>query len=83
MEASGWQVAHGPEIAPDTPAGERADYGEVVLVQRVREALSRLNPVLSVEAFEDAFRNPPRPEGAALVQGRRETDPSGGLPDAR
>lgn len=31
LEAIGWQVAHGPEIAPDMPAAERADYGEVVL----------------------------------------------------
>ena len=31
LEAAGWQVAHGPGIAPDTPAAERADYGEVVL----------------------------------------------------
>ena len=25
----GWSVAHGPDIAPDTPGAERADYGEV------------------------------------------------------
>ena len=24
----GWQVAHGPDIAPDTPASERDDYGQ-------------------------------------------------------
>ena len=27
----GWQVAHGPDIAPDTPGAERAGYGQVVL----------------------------------------------------
>ena len=31
LGAAGWQVAHGPGIAPDTPAAERADFGEVVL----------------------------------------------------
>ena len=23
----GWGVAHGPDIAPDTPGAERTDYG--------------------------------------------------------
>ena len=30
LAALGWQVAHGPDIAPDTPGAERADYGQVV-----------------------------------------------------
>ena len=30
-----WAVLHGPDIAPDTPAAERADYGEVVLTTRL------------------------------------------------
>ena len=38
LGAIGWQVA------PDTLAAERADYGEVVLAQRLRDALARLNP---------------------------------------
>jgi type I restriction enzyme R subunit len=67
LEAGGWQVAHGPDIAPDMPAAERADYGEVVLAQRLRDALARLNPDLPAEALEDAFRKLTRPEGAELV----------------
>ncbi len=31
LESAGWQIAHGPDIAPDMPGAERADYGEVVL----------------------------------------------------
>ena len=83
LEAAGWQVAHGPDIAPDTPAAERADYGEVVLAQRLRDALARLNPELPAEALEDAFRKLTRPEGAAPAQSRREADPSEGSPDGR
>lgn len=63
LEAAGWQVAHGPDIAPDMPAAERADYGEVVLARRLRDALARLNPQLPAEAIEDAFRKLTRPEG--------------------
>ena len=63
LEAAGWQVAHGPDIAPDMPAAERADYGEGVLARRLRDALARLNPQLPAEAIEDAFRKLTRPEG--------------------
>jgi hypothetical protein len=36
LVAIGWQVAHGPDIAPGMLAAERADYGEVVLGTRLR-----------------------------------------------
>ena len=62
----GWKVAHGPDIAPDTPGAERTDYGEVVLARRLRDALAKLNPHLPAEALEDAIRKLIRPEGATL-----------------
>ena len=62
----GWNVAHGPDIAPDTLSTERTDYGEVVLAERLRDALAGLNPDLSAEAREDAFGKLFRPEGATL-----------------
>ena len=34
----GWQTAHGPDIGPDGPSEERADYGAVVLERRPRDA---------------------------------------------
>jgi type I restriction enzyme, R subunit len=71
LEATGWQIAYGPEIAPDMPAAQRADYGEVLLAQRLRDALARLNPGLPAETLEDAFRKLTRPEGADLVQRNR------------
>jgi type I restriction enzyme R subunit len=46
MESVGWRIAQDPDIAPDMPAAERRDYGEVVLAQRLRDALARLNPAL-------------------------------------
>ena len=26
LESLGWSIAHGPDIAPDTPGAERGDY---------------------------------------------------------
>ncbi|WP_241476953.1 type I restriction endonuclease subunit R [Meiothermus ruber] len=71
LEAAGWQVVHGPEIAPDQPQAERADYGQVVLEQRLRDALVRLNPGLPAETLEDASRKLTQPEGSDLIQRNR------------
>ena len=66
LESLGWRIAHGPDIAPDTTGSERADYGQAILVQRVRDALVRFNPDLPAEALDDAFRKPAHPEGPTL-----------------
>ena len=68
----GWGVAHGPDIAPDTPNAERADYGQVVLERRLRDALAELNPALPLDALDDAFRKLTRPEGSTLEARNRE-----------
>ena len=62
----GWQAAHGPDIAPDALRAERADYSQVVLERRLRDALAALNPELPAEALDDAFRRLTHPEGSAL-----------------
>ena len=71
LESVGWPVRHGVDIATGEPAAERADYGQVVLERRLRDALVRLNPELPAEALEDAFRKLTRPEGAELVARNR------------
>ncbi len=67
LEGAGWQIRNGAEIAPGEPAAERNDYRQVVLAQRLRDALARLNPSLPAETLEDAFRKLTRPEGADLI----------------
>ena len=62
----GWQVANGPDIAPDTANAERDDYGQVVLERRLRDALAALNPTLPTSALDDAHRKLTRPEGSTL-----------------
>lgn len=34
-----WSVFHSPDIAPDMLGAERTDFGQVVLEQRLRDAL--------------------------------------------
>ena len=66
LKSLGWGVAHGPDIAPDTPGAERTDYGDVVLTRRLQDALGRLNPDLPTGALDDAFRKLTRLEGTSL-----------------
>ena len=66
LKGQGWQVVHGPNIAPGTPDAERVDYGDVVLLQRLRDALARLNPSLPTDSLDDVFRKLTRPEGSTL-----------------
>ena len=50
LSGLGWQVLHGPDIAPETPDAERDDYRRVVLEHRLRSALTELNPSLPMPA---------------------------------
>jgi type I restriction enzyme R subunit len=59
-----YTVLHGPDIAPGELLAERKDYGQVILEDRLRQALARLNPKLPAEALEDAFRKIVRIEGS-------------------
>ncbi len=63
LGALGYSIAHGPDIAPGELAAERKDYGQVLLEDRLRQALARLNPKLPAEALDDAFRKIKAVEG--------------------
>ncbi|HEY3216721.1 MAG TPA: type I restriction endonuclease subunit R [Candidatus Eisenbacteria bacterium] len=63
LEGLGWTLNHGPDIAPGELAAERTEYAQVVLADRLRQALARLNPALPREALHDTFRKLTRPEG--------------------
>ena len=62
----GYIIKYGPEIAPGELFAERKDYDQIVLSQRLRDAIARLNPELPSEALEDASHKIIRPEGATL-----------------
>lgn len=44
FQGLGYAYVHGPAIAPDGDKPERTDYGQVFLIQRLRDALRRINP---------------------------------------
>nr|WP_308142718.1 type I restriction endonuclease subunit R [Burkholderia pseudomallei] len=52
----GYECLFGPDLAPDGANAERADYREVLFVERLRGAIARLNPSIPPAAREDAVR---------------------------
>lgn len=52
----GYSYAFGPDISPGGDVPERRDHREVILAERVREALYRINRQLPAEALEEAYR---------------------------
>jgi type I restriction enzyme, R subunit len=73
LEALGYTVLHGPDIAAGEPSAERSDpnYRDAILERRLREALVRLNPDLPPEAIEDAFRRLTWFDSPSLVERNR------------
>jgi len=71
FDGLGYDILEGPDIAPGEPAAERSDVGEVVLGDRLRQALGRLNPNVPEPAREEAARKLTRTETPSLVENNR------------
>ena len=73
LEALGYSVLHGPDIAVGMPGAERRDpnYRDAVLEGHMRQALDRLNPDLPPEALDDAYRKLTRTDAVSLVERNR------------
>lgn len=52
LEELGWVPAYGPDISPGGAMPERTDFSEVVLQDRLRTAVRKLNPGLTEVAIE-------------------------------
>jgi len=71
LSGLGFAVVHGPNISPDGPSPERTSYEDVVLGERLRVALQRLNPHLDPETLEEVFRKIRQSETPSLVEENR------------
>ena len=67
LKAEGWGVVFGPDIAPGEPGEERTDYRDVVLVGRLRTAVTELNPFLPHDAVEDVVKTVLRAESQVVM----------------
>ena len=72
LRGLGYAVLFGPAIAPGEPAAERAGFGEVVLTERLRSSLARINPALPAEGIDEAVRKVLRFESPSLIESNRQ-----------
>jgi type I restriction enzyme R subunit len=71
FQSLGYELRYGPTIAPEEPGAERASFDEVVLSGRLREAMERLNPGVTADALDEAFRRVTRLDAADAVARNR------------
>ena len=68
---NGWEIAHGPDLAPDGGAPERQDYRQVLLLGDLEAAVRHLNPQLPESAVEQVLARVAKPESLDLVVSNR------------
>jgi type I restriction enzyme, R subunit len=56
LQAQGFGYVHGAQIAPDGEQPERSSLQEVILTERLRSALARINPSVPADAREEALK---------------------------
>jgi len=67
----GYATASGLDIGPDGEEPERANYGDVLLIERVRTAIAKLNPTLSAETRAEVLANVTQTETPSLLEENR------------
>lgn len=63
-----YEIKYGPDIAPDGEYSERSDYTEVILEERLQDALFRINIDIPRDGLEDAFRKIKYIDSPSLIE---------------
>src|SRR5258708_7792874 len=71
LEELGYGTVNGIDIGPDSDVPERASYGDVMLVERVRRAIAKLNPALAADARAEVLNKLLQSETPSLIAENR------------
>ncbi|NNM69619.1 MAG: type I restriction endonuclease subunit R [Gallionella sp.] len=71
FQDAGWEYCYGPDLAPDGAAPERADYKQVVLAERLLDALRRLNPGMPESVLDEVVHRVGKLHEPSLIQSNR------------
>lgn len=71
FEELGYETLYAPEISPDGEYPERQDYSDIVLENRLKEALSLINKHLPKDAIEEAYRKIAIPQSPSLIMNNK------------
>ena len=64
----GYEIVNGEDIAPDGPHPERVSYADVLLIDRLRDALIRVNPHLKPDTIDEVIRKIEQTETPSLIE---------------
>ena len=67
LEKQGYQYIYAPDIAPDSASPERNRFEDVLLLDRLRKAVARINPTIPADSREDAIKQIQRFNSPELI----------------
>ena len=67
LEKQGYQYIYAPDIAPDSETPERTSFEDVLLLERLRKAVGRINPSIPADVREDAIKQIQRLNSPELI----------------
>jgi len=67
LEHQGYEYIYAPDIAPDSETPERQSFEDVLLIERLKTAISRINPKIPAEEQEDAIKQIQRLHSPELI----------------
>jgi len=67
LEDLGYHYLYGPDIASDGTHPERDNYEQVLLLQRLKHAVRRINPDIPVDAQNEAIKEIQRIASPELI----------------
>ena len=71
LDGLGYTILHGSDIEPEGAKSERKSFSDVVLIDRLRATIARINPKTPAEAREEAIRKLLRVEHPGLIESNR------------
>ncbi|RSL29703.1 type I restriction endonuclease subunit R [Salibacterium salarium] len=72
FEELDYEIAHGPDLAPEGSGPERPDYQTVILEDRLYDALITINPHADFEQIEEAIRQVTTTKHPTLLMNNRD-----------
>lgn len=72
LQSQGWEYANGKEISPEGLFCERENFSQIVLLNRLRTAIGKINPTIPLDAQEAAVQKVLRIASPDLLHNNEE-----------
>ena len=56
LEKQGFEYIYAQDVAPDTDSSQRESFGDVILLERLRQSATRINPEIPLEVIEVNYK---------------------------